>query len=164
MKHKVFLRAPYNYDTDIASEESGLVCPEETLTIQSEKDDADINLIVERFKVTGTLPQRDLPPMLGDFLEVTDFHTAQNIVRQAQESFNELDGKIRARFNNDPGEFIAFCEESGNLEELRKMGLAVKPEDIPDERLSEPSEDVRTKGDAPGSKPGADPEATRGGP
>ena len=50
-----FMRTPYNYDTDEVSVDSGLVCPEPTLAQQQFKDEADINLILERFGRTGEL-------------------------------------------------------------------------------------------------------------
>ena len=42
----VFLRTPYNYDTMAASNESALECLDESLAIQSAKDESDINTIV----------------------------------------------------------------------------------------------------------------------
>ena len=32
---------------------------------------------------------------------------------------------VRARFNNDPALFVDFCSDEANLDEMRKLGLAV---------------------------------------
>ena len=44
----------------------------------------------------------------GDFTNIPDFHTAMNLVRQAQEEFVRIPADVRARFNNDPGRFMEF--------------------------------------------------------
>ena len=51
-----FVRSPYNYDMSAVSDETGLCCEDESLAIQSAKEDADINTIVRRFGLTGELP------------------------------------------------------------------------------------------------------------
>lgn len=101
---------------------------EPSKTIQSGKDDADINVIVRRFNVTGQLPPPGRIPQYGDYTGVTDFHTAMNVVRQAEEAFLSLPAVVRLRFGNDPQQFLEFCQDSKNNDELRKMGLA-NPED-----------------------------------
>lgn len=119
------LRAPYNFDPDSNSEENGLRCEDPSLTIQSQAEEADINVIVRRFGLTGALPQVQLPPEFGDFTEVTDFRDAMDRVRAAEESFAALPAEIRARFAHDPAAFIDFATAKENLPELRKLGLAV---------------------------------------
>ena len=52
----LFIRTPYNYDTDKISQNTGLDCGPETKTQQQFRDEVDINTIVERFGVTGELP------------------------------------------------------------------------------------------------------------
>ena len=46
MSRVPFIRSPFNYDTDEASNETGLVCDDESLAVQSERDECDINIIV----------------------------------------------------------------------------------------------------------------------
>lgn len=123
-----FLRTPYNYDMHEASAETALVCPEETLTQQQFKDDADINILVERFKLGYVPPQNARMPLQGDFTGLTSFEDAMQQIRAAQETFNALPAKIRYRFHNDPAEFVAFCSDRDNLDEAVKMGLAARPE------------------------------------
>ncbi|AZL82783.1 internal scaffolding protein [Apis mellifera associated microvirus 5] len=103
---------------------SDLKCDDPSLAQQHFKDDVDINVLLERFKVTGQLPQGVRLPTYGDFTGVTDFRQANEAIRHANESFMDLPANIRARFQNDPVEFVEFCSDKENLPELRKMGLA----------------------------------------
>lgn len=124
----LFLRAPFNYDVDKASEESGLSCdPDEGMTQQQFADECDINKIVERFGLTGALPENLRMPVSGDFTGVTDFHSAMNIVRLAEEEFMRVPAKVRERFANDPGALMAFLDDPGNRDEAVKLGLVNPP-------------------------------------
>jgi phage internal scaffolding protein len=118
-----FLRTAFNYDRDSASVESGLVCEDESLAIQSAAEEADINTIVRRFGLTGQLPAQVAMPRYGDFSGLPDFHAAMNLVRTTQEEFLRVPADIRAKFGNDPQAFMEFIEDEGNREEARKMGL-----------------------------------------
>lgn len=119
------MRTPYNYDRDEVSFETGLACEDPSLAIQSDAIDADINEIVRRFGVTGTLPQVEMPPTYGDFEGVVDYHTAMNLIADANSRFLELPADVRAKFENDPGKFVAFCSDEKNLAEMRELGLAI---------------------------------------
>lgn len=121
-----FLRSAYNYDVDQASNDSALTCPEDSLAIQSAEEEANINTIVRRFGVTGQLPDQVNMPLSGDFLGITDFHTAMNTIRKAQEEFLNVPADLRARFNNDPQQFINFLEDASNRDEATRLGL-LKP-------------------------------------
>uniref|UniRef100_UPI00404852FA hypothetical protein n=1 Tax=Mariniflexile sp. TaxID=1979402 RepID=UPI00404852FA len=118
-----FLRTPYNYDRNAASDASGLHCPDRSRTKQADAVEADINTIVRRFNLTGQLPQGLRAPIYGDFGPGMDFHTAQNALRAAQTSFMALPAEIRSRFHNDPGEFVAFCSDQENAPQMAKWGL-----------------------------------------
>lgn len=127
----VFLRAPHNYDTNAASDETALLCPPgEGMTQQQFKEEADINTIVARFGLTGTLPEVVRVPKSGDFTGVVDYHSALNAVRQADEAFMELPGEMRARFRNDPQELLMFLSDEKNKEEAMKIGLIPKPDEV----------------------------------
>lgn len=120
----MFFRTPFNYDTDVASLESGLECQDASLTIQSHAEDADINVIVKRFGVSGTVPQSLVLPTYADYDGVMDYHSAMNAIRSADESFMRLPADLRTRFSNDAGLFVDFCSKPENLDELRQLGLA----------------------------------------
>lgn len=121
----VFLRTPYNYDTNQASDEAGLRCDDPSLTQQQFKEEADINTIVDRFLRSGVLPTPVNMPQYVDYEGVFDFQSAMNVVRAADENFMRLDAKIRSRFNNSPQEFLEFFADPANTEEAIRLGLAI---------------------------------------
>lgn len=121
----VFLRTPFNYDMLSASDESGLCCEDASLTKQSFVPETDINEIVKRFGLTGELPGDLRAPTYQDFEGVFDFHSAMNAIATANESFDALPAAVRSRFQNNPALFVDFCSDVANLDEMRKMGLAV---------------------------------------
>lgn len=120
----MFLRAPYNYDVEKASDEAGLSCKDGSRTKQSFKEEVDINTLVKRFGLDGALPQNVRMPVTGDFTMVPgDFHALANSMRLAQESFDAMPARVRARFHNDPAEFVDFCLDDANRDEAVKLGL-----------------------------------------
>lgn len=126
-----FLRTAYNYDRDAASDESGLKCEDPSLAVQDSKDEVDINTIVVRFGLTGELPDVVQVPQYGDYSGVFDFQTAMNAVRQAGEAFMELPAKVRARFHNDPQEYLEFFSDPKNQDEAIALGLAERASEDP---------------------------------
>jgi phage internal scaffolding protein len=120
---KVFVRNPYNYDMALVSQESGLDCQDPSLAQQHMKDECDINVIVERFGVTGQIPVTPLEPSYGDFSGVSDYHTALNAIRASDEAFMALPAKIRARFDHDPNALLNFLQNEDNRDEAIEIGL-----------------------------------------
>jgi len=125
-KNTVFLRTPYNYDRDAATNESGLHCEDASLAQQHHKEECDINTILHKFNITGLLPESPLSPRYGDFSGIGDYHTAMNRVIAAQDEFEALPAQIRARFENDPAKLIEFLENSDNRQEAEELGLVEK--------------------------------------
>lgn len=122
----VVVRSLYGYDRDALSVATGLKCVDKSLTLQSQAQDADINVIMKRFGVSGVLPQVAVPPSYGDFdSDVMDYGSALRLIQSADKSFAQLSAQVRAKFDNDPAAFLDFCENPANLEEMRFMGLAV---------------------------------------
>lgn len=118
-----FVRSPYNYDTNAASDESGIDTGTEGGAKQSFRDECDINVILKRFGIGYEIPTGLNMPTSGDFTGINDFHTAMNAVVQARETFEQLPAHIRSRFNNDPGKFVDFTTNEQNREQLLDMGL-----------------------------------------
>lgn len=104
----------------------GLACPEPTLTIQSEKDNCDINQIIKRSEKSGILPVRSdyANAMFGDFTDIPDYQTALNAVNAANETFMSLPAEIREQFQNDPAKFVDYATNEANIDQLREWGLA----------------------------------------
>ncbi|QXP07887.1 MAG: internal scaffolding protein [Arizlama microvirus] len=118
-----FMRTPYNYDTNAASNESGLACEEPSLAQQHFAEECDINNILRQFNITGLLPEAPLSPRYGDFSGITDYHTALNAVIAAEDGFMALPADLRARFQNDPENLINFLDDEANKDEAIKLGL-----------------------------------------
>lgn len=130
MKKVPFLRTPYNYDLDAASNESGLHCEDATLTQQHFKDETDINNILRQFNITGLLPETPLSPRYGDFTGISDYHSALNQVIAAEDEFMALPAQIRSRFDNDPAKLIDFLDNVENKTEAINLGL-INSEELP---------------------------------
>ena len=120
---KVFVRNPYNYDMALVSQESGLECKDPSLAQQHMKDECDINVLVERFGVTGSMPVAPLEPSYGDFSGVGDYHTALNKIKAADEAFMALPAKIRAKFDHDPNALLNYLQNEENRDEAIQIGL-----------------------------------------
>ena len=122
--HKVFYRNPHNYDLDDASNQA--VAPHDpiSLTIQSHSEDADINVLMKRFGVTGQLPQGVRVPEYGDFTGISDYRTALHQIREADDNFNKLPPDFRAKYSNDPHLFMEAVASGEALDGLKALGVA----------------------------------------
>jgi phage internal scaffolding protein len=118
-----FVRNPYNYDMEQVSSETGLKCEDPSLTQQHMKDECDINILVERFGVTGQFPTAPIEPTYGDFSGVSDYHSALNVIRASEEAFMALPAKIRAKFDHDPNALLQFLQSDENRNEAIELGL-----------------------------------------
>lgn len=135
----IFLRTPYNYDTDKASEEHGTINDEVTMTQQNFKEECDINTIIDRFGVEHVAQDPRTMPSSEEFIEAFDFQTAQNAIVRAREAFMDQPAHVRARFDNDPAKMIAFIANKENYDEALKLGIVNKrPEPKPVEQEPEP--------------------------
>nr|AVQ10281.1 minor capsid protein [Gokushovirinae environmental samples] len=126
-----FVRNPYNYDVNQASDDSGIECKDPSLAQQQFAEESDINYIANRYGLTGEMPQVLSLPAYSDFEGIFDFQTAQNQVVIAKQQFMQLPAKLRTRFNNDPQQLMAFMDDPNNLEEARFLGLVKPPEPAP---------------------------------
>jgi len=107
----------------------GIICdPSESKVQQSAAQECDINYLMARYEKTGILPELiKAEPRYGDFSNVPDYQRSLEIVAHAETQFAALDAKVRRRFDDDPANFLAFCEEPSNVKELIAMGLATAP-------------------------------------
>lgn len=118
---------------------------EPSLTVQSEKKNCDINVIMARYEKTGVIEHvAKSRAEFGDFSEVVDFHSAMNQVALVRERFADLPSRIRRAFENDPAMFLAALDDPARQDELVELGVLAPPEPAPD---------------APGSPPVSEPPA-----
>lgn len=138
----------FNSRYSVTGEKPGVKFTEPSATLQSFKDDADINCIIARYENTGVLVDPSVPvsrtPNYGDFSEMPDFQTAQNVIVAANNAFNSLSSKIRERFGNDPAAFFDFVRnlKKGSEEYVEAVNLGIVNESVerPNEVPSRPVE------------------------
>lgn len=117
------LRTARNFNALRSTLSSGTVNDKPSKTVQSDFDQTDINLLVRRFGITGDITANRRVPLDVDFAEVVDFQSAMNQIRAAQENFADLPSSTRKYFSNDPGEFLRFMSDPGNVSEAVRLGL-----------------------------------------
>lgn len=94
-----------------------------SLTLQSEAEGCDINVIVSRYLKTGVLDHvRENQGMFLDLPPQLEYQDALGIVRASEQAFAVLPAEIRAQFNNSPQQFLQFADS--NEDYLEKLGLA----------------------------------------
>jgi len=112
------------YDFKARSDETATECKDPSLTVQSDAVDADINTIVKRYGITGQMPQALRLPEYSDYEDVFDFHSAQLAILEGEKQFMSLPADIRAKFENDAGQFFSYAANPDNIDGLRELGLA----------------------------------------
>lgn len=100
-----------------------------TLVQQHLKDEADINTIVRRFGITGSMPFGPNAGVYGDFTGITDFDDAVALVEQTRRQFMSLPPEVRERFKNNPAEMVRFAQ--GVTEEEFLSSFVKKQEEVP---------------------------------
>lgn len=133
------LHKSVDHDGSITDPVTGEVSHPPSLTKQSFRDQCDINNILKQYKVTGQIQHISANAARGvydDLPSDLDFQDALNLVLEAEKSFATLPSRVRARFSNDPQEFLAFSADPANAGELVELGLAQRrpdpePEQIP---------------------------------
>lgn len=102
-----------------------------SLTVQDEKDETDINYIVNKYadgqKGIMTLDLGDSSQyaylQFGDATLPGDYSTALELVSGVREEFYSLPAYVRAKFGHDPMIFIEHLNEPATLEYLQQQGL-----------------------------------------
>lgn len=153
---KPFFKTPYNYDKHAEAQRTALFCLDPSKAQQHQKDETDINVIVDRFLKTGQLPSVPLPPTYENFGEIFDFQSAMDTVKRANDAFMALPAKIRNTFANNPANFVAYVDqalEAGDLSKLKEWGMT--PPEPPSQAV--PPDEPTTTGDTP--KPPQEPPA-----
>lgn len=100
----------------------------QSMTKQADMPETDINKIIARYQNNGdpSIFMRNTNAAYIDASEAPDYFECLNIVKQAQESFQELPAEIRDRFANDPGELITAISDPERWEELSELGILEK--------------------------------------
>lgn len=101
-----------------------------SLTKQSFKEECDVNNILKKFAKTGLIEHVNrFSGDYGNYTSVQDYQTSLNQIMSANEMFESLPSKVRARFGNNPAEFLDFVGNPENIQEMISLGLASKRQD-----------------------------------
>lgn len=138
----------FNSRYSVTGEKPGITFNQPSQTLQSFKDDADINCIIARYETTGVLVDPTVPvsrtPQFGDYSDMPSYQEAQNVIVAANNAFMSLSSKIRERFGNDPAAYFDFVrnlkEGSDEYVEAINLGIIDKPVNNSAEVSSGPSE------------------------
>jgi phage internal scaffolding protein len=138
----------FNSRYSVTGSKPGITFSDPSATLQSFKDDADINCIIARYENTGVLVDPTVPvsriPNFGDFSELPTYQEAQNVIIAAKNAFDTLSAKIRERFHNDPAAYYDFVRNlkkgSDEYVEAVSLGIVNEPVNRPDEVPPRPVE------------------------
>lgn len=119
------------YDPVEEHDHCGIEFTMPSLTVQDEKDETDINYIVNKYadgqKGIATLDLGDSSQyaflQFGDATLPGDYSTALELVSGVREEFYSLPAYVRAKFGHDPMNFINQLNNPETLEYLRREGL-----------------------------------------
>lgn len=119
------------YDPVEEHDRCGIEFTMPSLTVQDEKDETDINYIVNKYadgqKGIMTLDLGDSSQyaylQFGDATLPGDYSTALELVSGVREEFYSLPAKVRAKFGHDPMNFISQLNNPATLEYLQQQGL-----------------------------------------
>lgn len=119
------------YDPVEEHDHCGIEFTMPSLAVQDEKDETDINYIVNKYadgqKGIMTLDLGDSSQyaylQFGDATLPGDYSTALELVSGVREEFYSLPAYIRAKFGNDPMDFIEQLNNPETLEYLQQQGL-----------------------------------------
>lgn len=119
------------YDPVEEHDHCGIEFTMPSLTAQDEKEETDINYIVNKYadgqKGITTLDLGDTSRyaylQFGDATLPDDYSTALELVSGVREEFYSLPAHVRAKFGHDPMNFIDQLNDPATLEYLQREGL-----------------------------------------
>lgn len=119
------------YDPVEEHDHCGIEFTMPSLAVQDEKDETDINYIVNKYadgqKGIATLDLGDSSQyaflQFGDATLPGDYSTALELVSGVREEFYSLPAYVRAKFGHDPMNFIERLNDPETLDYLQREGL-----------------------------------------
>ena len=98
------------------------VIKREIRTKQSFKDQCDINKMLAKAQVAGSLSHLERHgAFYGDFSDVDDLLTAHERLKRGQAMFDELPSEVRKDFGNDQFKFWEFVNDPANKDDLEQL-------------------------------------------
>lgn len=124
-----------------------------SLTVQDEKEETDINYIVNKYAdgqngiMTLDLGNSSQYAYLqfGDATLPGDYSTALELVSGVREEFYNLPAYVRAKFGHDPMNFVNHLNDPATLEYLQEQGLYGSKDTSDEPQKSASSEQTQEK-------------------
>jgi len=107
-----------------------VVCSPESKCKRSFGQEADINVIMKRFKATGHIQLRPNPGQFVDVSGLGDFAEATRRVNAAKASFMALPGRVRSIVGGSPEALMEYVADPANWAEAIKLGLVPAPKEV----------------------------------
>lgn len=142
-----------SYDPAEEHDHCGIEFTMPSLTVQDEKQETDINYIVNKYadgqKGIMTLDLGDSSQyaflQFGDATLPGDYSTALELVSGVREEFYSLPAYVRAKFGHDPMNFIDHLNDPATLEYLQQQGLYGSKYTLDEPQQSVSSEQTQEK-------------------
>lgn len=107
-----------------------IIDPRDDKTQQKFEGECNINTIMTKYNSNIDLLNASLrlqgatrQPQYGDFSNIPDFMTANQMIIDANNAFSQLPAKLREKFANDPSKLISWLDNPDNNAEAIKLGL-----------------------------------------
>lgn len=116
-----------SFKNELVNLATGEITYPESRTKQSFMEECDLNNILRQFKpheLREIMARNVALGVFEDLPDHIDYQGALNLVMEGSKAFQTLDSGMRARFDNDPAQFLEFMRNPQNQEEAIKLGLA----------------------------------------
>lgn len=119
-----------------------------SMTQQQFAKESDINVLIDRYKKTGSyyspLSPRSASPRLPVFQDVSDFGDVQqqmDTIQAASEMFASLPSEVRRLFGNNVAAFVEWAQNPANAVQMARWGLIEYPVKADDDAATAASKD-----------------------
>lgn len=129
------IRKPYDKRTRLVQNTQG-----ESKTKQQFKTQCDVNHIIQQYDRGGVITHGNAASPQYGVAPKIDYHSAMNIVVEANAAFEALPANVRKRFDNDPAKFMDVIHDEKYHDDMVELGLLIPKE-----------EEVKTDVSVPGS-------------
>lgn len=116
-------------------------------TKQQFAQECDINNIMARYQKTGAIAHANQNEARYGFATGLDFRESIELVKEAQDQFNDLPSSLRKKFGNSPQNYLEFVQDPANQDEMIRLGMATDtrpPAETPPEASEKPLEPPKT--------------------
>lgn len=125
--------------------------PKENRTKQSNRNETDVNFIVNNHINKGIALPEAPPAIFGDVYDV-DLGAARNLLAETRSEFNELPARTRAKFGNDELNYFEFMTDLQRRKQIDEKGYDYVMTHL-DELDDEVAQDPEKSSETPSAEP-----------